>query len=76
MKVSIVWGGEDKLISMKSVEIMKKSIPTVELHLLKQCGHVPQLERPKEFVDIVRGILHGAQLDATRNGSISTPTLT
>jgi pimeloyl-ACP methyl ester carboxylesterase len=57
MDVSIIWGEQDKLISMKSVDIMKQLIPGARVYLLDQCGHVPQLERPDEFIDIVRGIL-------------------
>jgi abhydrolase domain-containing protein 6 len=57
MDVSIIWGEQDKLISMKSVDIMKRSIPRACVYLLNQCGHVPQLERPDKFVDVIREIL-------------------
>lgn len=57
MDVSIIWGDQDRLISMSSVQVMKRSIPRTQLYLLKQCGHVPQLERPNAFVDIVSTIL-------------------
>ena len=57
VRVSIIWGRRDNLISMKSVEIMERSIPHTTVHLLDKCGHVPQLERPKEFLNVVQRIL-------------------
>ncbi len=57
MPVSILWGTEDRLFPMTSVEIMKKEVPQAEVILLDKCGHVPQLERPKEFVPALRSIL-------------------
>jgi abhydrolase domain-containing protein 6 len=72
MEVSILWGKQDKLISMKSVETMQRLIPRAYLHLLDQCGHVPQLERPKEFMKIVREILQQQVLTETEPNRIST----
>lgn len=57
MKVSIIWGKQDRLISMNAVEILKQSIPHAEVHLVDRCGHVPQLEHPNKFAAILREIL-------------------
>jgi abhydrolase domain-containing protein 6 len=73
MTVSIVWGKQDKLISLKSVEIMERSIPHAHVHLLEQCGHVPQLERPKEFVHIVREILQQQATKEMESNPLSPP---
>jgi abhydrolase domain-containing protein 6 len=64
MDVSIIWGDQDRLISMSSVEVMKRSIPRTQMYPLKQCGHVPQLECPREFVSVVRNILKLHSLSA------------
>jgi abhydrolase domain-containing protein 6 len=58
-RVSIVWGTADRLFAMKSVEIMKEAIPRAQIDLMDDCGHVPQLEKPKEFTGIIRNILRG-----------------
>jgi abhydrolase domain-containing protein 6 len=57
MNTTVIWGKQDRLISMRAVEILKKSIPRVQVYLIDRCGHVPQLEQPKEFVNIVRKVL-------------------
>jgi len=57
VKTTIIWGKEDKLISMKSAEMLMQSIPYAQLYSIERCGHVPQLERPKEFVDILQKVL-------------------
>jgi abhydrolase domain-containing protein 6 len=44
MPVSIIWGREDKLISLKSVEVMEQAIPQYRVFLLDRCGHVRQQE--------------------------------
>ena len=57
MNVDIVWGKEDRLITMQSVEIMQRAMPAARVHLIDKCGHVPQLERPREFTVILRDLL-------------------
>jgi pimeloyl-ACP methyl ester carboxylesterase len=57
MPVDIIWGEEDRLISKQSVEIMKQVLPQTKLHWIPQCGHVPQLERPRELSSILLKIL-------------------
>jgi abhydrolase domain-containing protein 6 len=57
MPVSIIWGREDKLISPASVAIMRQAMPHATVHTIEKCGHVPQLERPKEFARAVHQIL-------------------
>ncbi|HEY6952375.1 MAG TPA: hypothetical protein VI758_08195, partial [Bacteroidota bacterium] len=58
MIVDIIWGREDRLLSMESIEIMQRSIPHARVHFIEQCGHVPQLERRNEFTAILRELLH------------------
>ena len=60
MPVSIIWGREDKLISPASVIIMRQAIPHATVQTIEECGHVPQLERPKEFTRAVHQVLRSA----------------
>ncbi len=73
MDVSIIWGEQDKLISMKSVNIMERSIPRARVYLLKQCGHVPQLECPEEFVYVIREILRREMSMENYSKSVTAP---
>lgn len=45
----IVWGEEDRLLPLKNAYRAKELIPHAELHIFKQCGHIPQLEHPEQF---------------------------
>jgi pimeloyl-ACP methyl ester carboxylesterase len=57
MPVDVIWGEEDRLISKQSVEIMKQLLPQVKEHWIPQCGHVPQLERPRELSSVLKRLL-------------------
>ena len=57
MPVDIIWGREDKVISPESVNILRKFVPHSTAFFIDRCGHVPQLERPAEFADLVNHIL-------------------
>lgn len=49
MPVSVIWGHNDRVVSHEVIDVFLKIIPRVKLQLLEECGHVPQLERPREF---------------------------
>jgi abhydrolase domain-containing protein 6 len=57
MPVSIIWGKQDGVISLKSVDVLKKFIPHSRVHIIDQCGHVPQLECPEELARILNRVL-------------------
>ena len=48
MPVFVIWGDKDRLIHVSSVEVYEKRLPQVETVVLKDCGHLPMLERPEE----------------------------
>jgi pimeloyl-ACP methyl ester carboxylesterase len=56
MPLDVVWGTEDDLISKKSVDIMKQLTPNIKEHFILRCGHVPQLERPRELASLLKAI--------------------
>jgi len=57
MPVDVIWGEEDRLISKQSVEIIKQLLPQAKEHWIPQCGHVPQLERPRELSSLLQRLL-------------------
>jgi pimeloyl-ACP methyl ester carboxylesterase len=51
--VKIVWGRQDRILPVGLAEPLHKMIPGSELHILENCGHLPQVEKADAFVDIV-----------------------
>jgi pimeloyl-ACP methyl ester carboxylesterase len=49
----IIWGKQDKIISVKAGERLDQAIPNSTLKVIDQCGHVPQEEKPEETVPLV-----------------------
>ena len=46
----IVWGKNDKLAPLECGQMFQQAIPGSELVVLDNCGHVPQIEKPEEFL--------------------------
>jgi len=49
----VVWGKEDRLVSLSNGETFAAGIPGARLHAIDQCGHCPMLEKPEEFNRVV-----------------------
>lgn len=57
MPVSIIWGMSDQFIPAKTVDLMLPLLENGRVYWIPRCGHIPALERPREFVRIMRGLL-------------------
>jgi pimeloyl-ACP methyl ester carboxylesterase len=51
-----IWGRGDRLVPFGFAAHVRRTLPQAE-HLELDCGHVPQLERPKAAHDAIRGFL-------------------
>lgn len=51
--ILILWGENDRFIPPKYAEIAHRELPGSFLQMIPNCGHVPMVEKPKEFVEIV-----------------------
>ena len=49
----LIWGEDDKIIPLYNGEKLHQEILNSRLVVLKDCGHVPQEEKPEQFVEIV-----------------------
>ncbi len=49
----LVWGDHDKLVPPAYGEAYQKLIAGSELKLIKDCGHLPMLEKEAEFVEVI-----------------------
>jgi pimeloyl-ACP methyl ester carboxylesterase len=55
----IVWGDKDKVIDVSSVLIFKKKIKNSQSAIIKECGHLPMMEKPQETASIYQNFLKG-----------------
>ena len=51
--VLLVWGENDKLVPPSYGRAYQKHLPSAELKLIADCGHLPMFEREGEFVETV-----------------------
>lgn len=57
LPVCLIAGAEDTLIPPSEAEAMQRLLPSAELHVLPNSGHLSCLERPELFNSIVDGFL-------------------
>ena len=51
----LVWGAEDGLATLKQADALQRWIPEARLITIDGAGHMPQVEKPEEFVAAVMG---------------------
>ncbi|MGY4532695.1 abhydrolase domain-containing protein 6 [Pseudomonas sp. TE3786] len=58
----LLWGDKDRVLDVSSIEVMKPLLKKPTVVIMKDCGHVPMIERPQEtaghyqaFLDSVKG---------------------
>ncbi|MFB4367499.1 MULTISPECIES: alpha/beta fold hydrolase [unclassified Pseudomonas] len=44
----LLWGDQDRILDVSSIEIMQPLLKDVSVVIIKGCGHAPILERPEE----------------------------
>lgn len=54
MPVLIIWGDRDQIIDVSSVSVLEKGIKNHSTKILKDCGHVPMIERPEETASYIK----------------------
>ena len=55
----LVWDREDAIAPVECGEIYQRAIPRSRLAVIENCGHMPEMEKPVEFVKIVENFLTG-----------------
>jgi pimeloyl-ACP methyl ester carboxylesterase len=53
----LVWGKNDTVTPLDCGEIYQRAISRARLVTIDDCGHMPEMEKPAEFADIVRKFL-------------------
>ncbi len=54
----IIWGQEDKIVPVLQAKVAKEKYPTAELHILKNCGHMPHVEYPDKVNELVANFIN------------------
>jgi pimeloyl-ACP methyl ester carboxylesterase len=57
MPVAFLWGADDRVFPVSSVRALRTLVPGARTEIIPRAGHVPQLERPAEFVAAVERLL-------------------
>lgn len=53
----LVWGRQDAVTPISSGELYERAIPGSRLVTIADCGHMPEMERPAAFVQLVRDFM-------------------
>jgi pimeloyl-ACP methyl ester carboxylesterase len=53
----IVWGREDRIVPVACGEQYRRALPHARLAVLERCGHLPPIEQPEAFADLVLDFL-------------------
>ncbi len=56
----LLWGDHDKVVPLSQARTAVRLIPHARLDILPRCGHVPQLELPRETHALIRSFLRDA----------------
>jgi pimeloyl-ACP methyl ester carboxylesterase len=51
--VLVVTGDTDRIVPTWNAERVAHSIPGASFEVIKSCGHLPQEERPEEFLSVI-----------------------
>jgi pimeloyl-ACP methyl ester carboxylesterase len=55
----VVWGRQDRIVPPICGEQYQRLLPNATLHLLDRCGHLPPLEHPDAFAQLVLDFVDG-----------------
>ena len=57
----VVWGREDATIPLNAGELYERAIPGATSAVLDGCGHMPEMEQPERFAQIVHDFLSSGE---------------
>ncbi len=72
----VIWGDKDMLIHVSCAEVFKKKIPSAQVRVLPETGHMPLLEHVQEAISAYASFLESAGAPAaqsTRDSGEKTP---
>ncbi|WP_207884456.1 alpha/beta fold hydrolase [Pseudomonas sp. 30_B] len=61
----LLWGDRDRVLDVSSIDVMKPLLKKPSVAILRDCGHVPMIERPEETAQLYLDFLKQSQAPAT-----------
>ena len=61
----LLWGKHDRVAPLDVAERLVAALPSAQLEVMEECGHVPPEELPKESLEIVLGFLRSGEDDSS-----------
>jgi pimeloyl-ACP methyl ester carboxylesterase len=61
LPILVITGDDDRIVPTEQSLRLADELPTAELAVLPQCGHVPHEECPNEFMQAVTEFLEKSQ---------------
>jgi len=61
----LLWGDRDRVLDISSIEVMKPLLKKSSVAILRDCGHVPMIERPEETAQLYLDFLRQNQAPTT-----------
>jgi abhydrolase domain-containing protein 6 len=55
----VLWGDQDRVLDASSVQVLKDGLPNCSVVIMKECGHLPMIERPQEAAEHYLAFLKG-----------------
>jgi len=55
----VLWGREDRIVPVICGEQYRRLLPNATLRVLDRCGHMPPVEQPDRFAELVLDFLRG-----------------
>jgi abhydrolase domain-containing protein 6 len=55
----VLWGDHDRVLDVSCVQILEKGLPNCTAVIMKNCGHLPMIERPQEAAKHYLAFLKG-----------------
>jgi pimeloyl-ACP methyl ester carboxylesterase len=52
--IAAIWGERDRMVPPSDAQILERVVPSVQIHFLPGCGHLPMVERPEAFANLLR----------------------
>ena len=57
--VLIVWGDTDKILDVGGVAVLEKNLKNYKTVIMKNTGHIPMMEKPRETASYYTSYLKG-----------------
>lgn len=73
--VLIVWGREDRVLPLHHLEDSRHLFTRAEVRIIDRCGHLPMVERPREFLDALLPFLDRAEHERAPGRSVAPLTV-